>query len=98
MAHVASPLFEPAPNIEGMQYATPNVRVKAGDKGVTRCPHPQGATQVHAGADVSEISEITEGSVDKQPENAARRAELRKDAASAHRSAALARKGIDFGN
>jgi hypothetical protein len=47
---------------------------------------------------VSEISEITEGSVDKQPENAARRAELRKDPASAHRSAALARKGIDFGN
>lgn len=33
---------------------------------------------LHAGADISEITEITDGSMDKQPENAARRAELRK--------------------
>lgn len=33
---------------------------------------------LHAGADISEITEITDGSMDKQPENVARRAELRK--------------------
>ena len=33
---------------------------------------------LHPGTDVSEICEITEGSVHEEPENAARRAELRK--------------------
>lgn len=33
---------------------------------------------LHTGADISEINEITDDSMDKQPENAARRAELRK--------------------